>query len=248
MSGAVHRLGVPVSVGTHGRLEDRRAAILRDGAVADLPMPDGAVISDAVAVNDRGEIAGIVYYPDSSAKAVVWPATHDRARLLQAGGKDTMAAGIGEDGTVGTVGTRERAYRWTPDGTGRALALPEGYLSSEGQAISGDWAIGVASTGRAARTARRSWSPAARRSAGTWPPGPSSTGLPVVPVAVDGTGAIAGRGPGEQATVWRDGALFTLPSLDGRRAIVSGFAGDGHTLVGHSDGPGGLSPVVWRGC
>ncbi|GAB3865408.1 hypothetical protein [Dactylosporangium cerinum] len=239
-------------VGTRGRLEDRRAAILRDGAVTDLPLPDGAVISDAVAVNGRGEIAGIVYYPDYSARAVVWPPAHDRARLLQAGSagkQDTMAAGIGEDGTVvGTVGERERAYRWASDGTGVALRLPEGYRSSEGQAITGDWAIGVASTSRGGEDGKEEL--VARSTPVRWnlATGAIDHGFPVVPVAVDGTGAIAGRGTGEQATVWRDGTVFTLPSPEGRRAIVSGFAGDSHTLVGHSDRPGGLAPVVWHGC
>jgi hypothetical protein len=127
------------------------------------------------------------------------------------------------------------------------LALPEGYRSSEGQAISGDWAIGVASTSRGGDDGKAELVAQSTPLRWNLRTGAVDHGFPVVPTAVDGNGAIAGRGIGEQAAVWRDGTLFTLPSR-GRRAFAMAIVGDGHALVGHGDGPGGPAPVVWHGC
>ena len=82
---------------------------------------------------------------------------------------------------------------------GVALALPEGYRSSEGQAISGDWAIGVASTSRGGDDGKAELVAQSTPLRWNLRTGAVDHGFPVVPTAVDGNGAIAGRGIGEQA-------------------------------------------------
>ncbi|MFF5234615.1 hypothetical protein [Dactylosporangium sp. NPDC000521] len=240
--------------GTRGLLEARRAAVIRGGAVVDLPAPDGAATTDVVAVNARGEIAGIAYFPgspDPSARAVVWPAGQGKPRLLQAGGKDTYAAGIADDGTVvGTIGSREHPYRWAATGSGSALPLPSGYRGGEGQALTGDWAIGTASTSRGGEDGKAELT--ARTVVVRWNlrTGALDHGFRVAPASVFTDGTLAGRVGKDEPGLWRDGVAVPLPMLTGgTRGAAATVIGDGHTVAGWSATAGGLpAPVIWRGC
>lgn len=240
-------------VGVRGRLEARRAAVIRDGAVVDLPVPDGATTTDAVAVNAGGEVAGVVFFADSTARGVVWPASGAAPRLLQAAGghKDTFVAGIADDGaTIGTIGTRERPYRWASDGAGTALTLPEGYRGGEGQAIAGDWAVGTASTSRGGEDGKAELT--AQNTVVRWNlrTGAVEHGMRIVPASVAADGTLAGRVGKDEPGIWRDGAVVALPMpAGGIRGSALAVVGDGHTMIGWTGGDGGgPTPLVWRGC
>ncbi|MEV4134472.1 hypothetical protein AB0J72_20165 [Dactylosporangium sp. NPDC049742] len=240
--------------GIRDRLEARRAAVFRDGAVVDLPAPTGATFSEAVAVNARGEIAGTAYLPgtpDLSARAVVWPPGQGTPKLLQASGKDTAAAGVADDGTVvGTIGTREHPYRWTATGTGAALPLPSGYRGGEGQAVTGDWAVGTASTSRGGEDGKDELTAESVVVRWNLRTGALDHGMRIVPTSVSAAGALAGRVGRDEPGIWRDGAVVPLPMLTGgTRGAAATIVGDGHTVAGWSATATGLpAPVIWQGC
>jgi uncharacterized membrane protein len=237
-------------LGEHGRMEDRRAAVITDGAVTDLPMPAGGEVTDAAAVNARGEVAGGVFLAGSAARAVVWPAGAGQPRLLQAGGKDTWAVGITDDGTtVGTIGEREKPYRWAADGPGKALPVPDGYRGGEAQAVAGDWAIGTASTSRGGADGKAELTATNVNVRWNLRTGSLDHGFKTAPEGVAPDGTVLGRVGQDAPGLWRDGTVITLPMPPGAvRGAARTAVGDGHTIVGWTTGDGGPKPVVWKGC
>jgi hypothetical protein len=159
--------------------------------------------------------------------------------------------GIANDGvTIGTIGTRERPYRWAPDGTGTALPLPDGYRGGEGQAIAGDWALGTASTSRGGEDGKDEL--AAQDTVVCWNlrTGAFDHGIRIAPSSVSADGTLAGRIGKNEPGIWRDGVVVQLPMLKGGTGgSAIAVVGDGHTVIGWSGTGGGMpAPVAWRGC
>ncbi len=159
---AVNAYGVVVGttmIGTDddgdSALEPHRAFVYENGSLTVLPLPPGYLGASAYAVNERGEIAGVVTRNASGLMwdAAVWSAGPDRTpRVLESPGA-SVALGISDNGSVVGVATvsdsltgreHERPYVWDPDGKGRFLDLPEGYAIGGAHQVRGEWALGSA--------------------------------------------------------------------------------------------------------
>ncbi|WP_433054880.1 hypothetical protein [Dactylosporangium sp. CS-033363] len=237
-------------VGEHGRLEDRRAAVIKDGAAIDLPLPAGGQFTDVTGVNARGEITGHTFLAGSAVRGTVWPSVGVQPRLLQAGGKDTYAVGVTDDGTsVGTIGEREKPYRWAADGTGKALPVPDGYRGGEARAVNGDWAIGTASTSRGGADGKDELTATEVPVRWNLRTGALAHGFQIAAEGVAADGTVLGRVGKDVPGVWRDGTVVTLPMPPGaERGAAMAAVGDGHTIIGWTTAAAGPTPLVWRGC
>lgn len=243
-AGARHAAAVNaggVVVGTNG---DGTGWVYRDGKLRFLATPPGYRTVLVYAVNGRGDIAGTASGAGDSQHAVLWSADRPQEyRLI--GRPGSAATGITEDGTVvGAMG--QQPYRWTPQGAGAPLKVPDGYPRASVESAHGEWAIGRV--------------PGAARQGG---------GVEMLPVrwnlatgAVDllpfpGAAGIAGNGDlladdGTPLVVAPDGTSRRLPGLSGVRATkagtytANGISDDGLTVVGAVYENQVYRPLVWR--
>jgi uncharacterized membrane protein len=142
--------GVVVGYGWGDEPDNYYAWIYRDGDMLELPMPDGYVSAEAVAINAAGDVVGTVRDDGYRASVVVWPADDlDHPQVL-AGPPDmeVTANEITDDGTViGGVFTptaHDGGYLWAPDGTGQPLPGPVEAVDVTLWAARGGWAAGNA--------------------------------------------------------------------------------------------------------
>jgi probable HAF family extracellular repeat protein len=114
----------------------RRGRVLRShaarwdasGAITDIH-PKGWLISEATAINDRGEIAGWAPHENGSVHAFRWLADGTRIDLGPGGARDMNVRGT----TVGFTmnGAALEAIRWSPSGVGTIIALGLGSQATD---------------------------------------------------------------------------------------------------------------------
>jgi hypothetical protein len=121
----------------------------RDGKVTKLPNPPGYTASGRAVVNERGDVAA-----GASGSAgyvvVVWPAASPDVPRVFFTPERAEVYDMADDGTVvGLVSEAEHGtayigipYVWSPDGTGRALAVPSTWDYGALVGVHGDWAFG----------------------------------------------------------------------------------------------------------
>ncbi|MBE1487712.1 hypothetical protein [Plantactinospora soyae] len=116
-----------------------------NGKLTMLPLPKGYTSGEATAINNRGQVAGVLLGGGRVA-AVVWHGTGANARVevLKAPKGGAMAFGISESGIV--VGRLDEGglYRWDAEGRGSRLASPQGSTDGHVTGAGGEWAYGAA--------------------------------------------------------------------------------------------------------
>ncbi|MET8045682.1 hypothetical protein ABZU25_33035 [Micromonospora sp. NPDC005215] len=226
-------------VGTNG---DGTGWVYRGGSLRFLTTPPGYDAVLVHAVNGRGDIAGTARGANDSHRAVLWSVDRPQQyRLL--GRPGSAATGITEDGTVvGTSG--DSPYRWTPQGVGVALAVPDGYPRASVDSARGNWAIGMvpgAERDGAVRMLPVRWN--LTTGAANLLPFPSANGIA-------GNGDLL-VGDTEPLIVASDGTSRRLP---GRPEVptgagtytANGISDDGRTVVGAVYENEAYRPLVWR--
>ncbi|MFI6236849.1 hypothetical protein ACIBD9_25095 [Micromonospora sp. NPDC050784] len=227
-------------VGTNG---DGTGWVYRDGKLRFLATPPGYDAVLVHAVNGRGDIVGTARRSDDSHHAVLWSTDHPQQyRLL--GQRGSSATGITEDGTiVGTMG--ELPYRWTPQGVGAALAVPDGYPRASVDSAHGDWAIGMVPGGQqggAVQMLPVRWNLAT--GAVNLLPFPGAAGI-----AANGDLLVTDGAP---LVVASDGTSRRLPGRPEVRATeagtytAEGISDDGLTVVGAVYENQAYRPLAWR--
>ncbi|WP_433318493.1 hypothetical protein ACQP0U_12345 [Micromonospora sp. CA-269861] len=227
-------------VGTNA---DGTGWVYRNGKLRFLSTPPGYDAVLVHAVNGRGDIVGTARRSDDSHHAVLW-STDDPEKFRLVGKRGSAATGITEDGTiVGMMG--EQPYRWTPQGVGAALALPNGYPRASVDSAQGEWAIGTvpgAQTGGAVQMLPVLWNLAT--GAVSLLPFPGASGI-----AGSGEVLVADGAP---LVVAPDGTASRLPGLPEVRAPEAGtytaeaISADGLTVVGAVYENQAYRPLVWR--
>ncbi|MBM7489285.1 hypothetical protein JOD64_000507 [Micromonospora luteifusca] len=227
-------------IGTNG---DGTGWVYRNGTLRLLATPPGYDAVLVHAVNGRGDIAGTARGANDSHHAVLWSVNHPQEyRLIGQAG--STATGITEDGTVvGTMG--QLPYRWTPQGTGKALALPDGYPHASVDSAHGNWAVGMvpgADKGGAVQMLPVRWE--LTTGAASLLPFPGAAGIA-------GNGDVL-VGDGAPLVVSPDGTSRRLPGRPDVRATeagtytANGISDDGLTVVGAVYENQGYRPLVWR--
>ncbi|GAA4581451.1 hypothetical protein GCM10023176_62200 [Micromonospora coerulea] len=242
-AGARHAAAVNaggVVVGTNG---DGTGWVYRDGTLRFLATPPGYHAILVHAVNGRGDIVGTASGAGDSHHAVLWSADRPQEYRL-VGQSGSAATGITEDGTVvGTMG--QLPYRWTPQGTGAALAVPDGYPHASVDSAHGEWAIGMVpgvQKGGAVQMLPVRWN--LTTGAVTLLPFPGTTGIA-------GNGDVL-VGDGAPLIVAPDGTSRRLPGRPGVRATeagtytANGISDDGLIVVGAVHENQVHRPLVWR--
>ncbi|MFI6263029.1 hypothetical protein [Micromonospora sp. NPDC051006] len=227
-------------VGTNG---DGTGWVYRDGKLRYLATPPGYDAVLVYAVNGRGDIAGTASGAGDSHHAVLWSADRPQEYRL-VGQSGSAATGITEDGTVvGTMG--QLPYRWTPQGAGAALALPDGYPRASVDSAHGEWAIGMVPgdrQGGAVQMLPVRWN--LTTGAVSLLPFPGATGIA-------GNGDLL-VGDGAPLVVAPDGTSRRLPGRPEVRATkagtytANGISDDGLTVVGAVYENQVYRPLVWR--
>ncbi|RQX14986.1 hypothetical protein DDE19_21355 [Micromonospora ureilytica] len=227
-------------VGTNG---DGTGWLYRDGKLRFLATPPGYDAVLVQAVNGRGDIVGTARRSDDSHQAVLW-STDQPQKYRMVGQRGSSATGITEDGTiVGTVG--DRPYRWTPQGVGAALAVPDGYPRASVDSAHGEWAIGMVPGGQ--RNGAVQMLPV------LWNLATGAVSLLPFP----GASGVAGNGEvlvvdGAPLVVSPDGTSRRLPGRPEVRATEAGtylaeaISDDGLTVVGAVYENEAWRPLVWR--
>ncbi|MGA4727494.1 hypothetical protein ACPB67_08765 [Micromonospora taraxaci] len=195
------------------------------------------------AVNGRGDIVGTARGARDSHQAVVWSADRPQEYRL-VGPPGSAATAITEDGSVvGAMG--DLPYRWTPEGTGIALPVPDGVPHASVEAARGEWAVGMAPGERQGSSVRMlpvRWN--------------LTTGV-VSLMPHPSISAIAGNGEvlvddGAPLLVAPDGSSRRLPGRPEVRATeagtysASGISDDAMTVVGAVHENEAYRPLVWR--
>ncbi|MFC0505193.1 hypothetical protein [Micromonospora costi] len=227
-------------VGTNG---DGTGWVYRDGRLRFLATPPGYHAVLVHAVNGRGDIAGTASGAGDSRQAVVWSAGRPQEYRL-VGRPGSAATGITEDGTVvGAMG--QLPYRWTPQGTGAALAVPDGYPRASVDSAHGEWAIGMvpgARQGGSVQMLPVRWN--LTTGAVSVLPFPSTSGIA-------GNGDLL-VGDGAPLVVAADGTSRRLPGRPDVQATeagtytANGISDDGLTVVGAVYENEVYRPLVWR--
>lgn len=243
-----------VAVGSSFISRDTYAAwIYRDGKVTQLAGHN----AEAIAINDRGDVVGILHNGLTNAQPVMWRGGRGAPipLVLPAGATSGTARDIADDGRIiGSVGdgSTGSAYLWLPDGGARKLPMPPGSLGGGGAVIRGDWVVGSGGqpldepglTGHTPVTLR--WN--LRQN--TVEILTAHYGFATINVQ----GWVAGdRGFGEPVLDTGTEPL-KLPELGAerqtpgsRRSLVANVTDDGRTLSGHVHAKaGGMHAVVWR--
>ncbi|MCO1597483.1 hypothetical protein M8C17_20230 [Micromonospora sp. RHAY321] len=229
-----------IVVGTNG---DGTGWVYRDGKLRSLATPRGYQAVLVHAINGRGDIAGTARGAGDSHHAVLWSANRPQEYRL-VGQPGSAATGITEDGTI--VGTTDQLpYRWTPQGAGAALAVPDGYPRASVDSAHGDWAIGMvpgAQQGGSVQMLPVRWN--------------LTTGA-VSLLPFSGATGIAGNGDllvgdGSPLVVAPDGTSRRLPGRSEVRATeagtytANGISDDGLTVVGAVYEKQVYRPLVWH--
>ncbi|SCL58519.1 hypothetical protein GA0070606_2947 [Micromonospora citrea] len=242
-AGARHAAAVNaggVVVGTDG---DGTGWVYRNGRLRFLATPPGYQTVLVHAVNGRGDIAGTATGAGDAHHAVLWSADRPQEHRL-VGQPGSAATGITEDGTI--VGVMGRLpYRWTPQGAGAALAVPDGYPRASVESAHGEWAVGMvpgAEQGGTVQMLPVRWN--LKTGAVSLLPFPGAT-------AIAGNGDLLVNSK-EPLVVAPDGTSRQLPGRPDVQATeagtytANGISDDGLTVVGAVYENQVHRPLVWR--
>jgi uncharacterized membrane protein len=220
-----------------------------DGKVSKLP---GVRRGSALAVNEAGAVVG----DDDSGHPLVWPSvTAAPIRLpVPAGASGGTAVDIDEDGTtVGNIGENQ-AYVWFPDGTHRALPVPD--LDGKPGAVTrvfairNGWATGLASHEDAAKGLPASGGGVSVRWHVRTGEVIALDGLTGSADATNAQGWQVGIGRRDRAVLIAGETTVTLPDLakpGELSTIANTLSDDGRTIAGQSDdATDTIQPVVWH--
>ncbi|PYC66203.1 hypothetical protein C7C45_26125 [Micromonospora arborensis] len=227
-------------IGTNG---DGTGWVYRNGSLRTLATPPGYDAVLVHAINGRGDIAGTARGANDSHHAVLWSVDRPQEyRLI--GRPGSTATGITEDGTVvGKMGGLP--YRWTPQGTGKALPLPDGSPSASVESAHGTWAVGMvagAKKGGGVEMLPVRWDLATG----------AVSRLPFPGVAAIASNGDLLVGDGAPLVVAPDGTSRRLPGRPDVRATeagtytAEGISDDGLTVVGAVYENEVHRPLVWR--
>lgn len=233
----VNRSGVAVGTGTdaQGRWH---AFMLVDGGVKELPSPDPAYETRAIAINDRGDVAGTIYQAgtDWIERAVRWPADNP-GTVEEVPVEGTVSvADIAADGTVlaqtGGPFNPGPAIVWGPTGDVAKLPSPGGGTSI-GVAIAGDFVTGWENAKGASNSLR--WNLLKGE----------VIGIPEVdfPQAVNAAGAVGGQTAGFGPVIRKADGTVVHPDTGGAGGGVAVLADSG-LAYGFVSG----QAVSWLGC
>ena len=226
-------------VGTDG---DGTGWLYRDGKLRFLSTPPGYDTVLVHAVNGRGDIVGTAQVRRLAPGCAVVDGPPPEVPAARPAGvvrdRDHRGRTI-----VGTVD--DRPYRWTPQGVGTALAVPDGYTRASVDSAQGEWAIGMAPGGQR--------SGAVRMLPVRWNLATGAVSLLPFP----GASGIAGNGDvlvvdGAPLVVAPDGTSRRLPGRPEVRATeagtytAEGISDDGLTVVGAVYENQAYRPLVWR--
>jgi hypothetical protein len=141
-----------VVVGTASGVRDGGGFAWRyaDGKVTKLPNPPGYSASGRAVVNERGDVAAVVATASTAYAVVVWPAASPNEPRVLSTPERPEVYDMADDGTVvGLVSEADHGtayigtpYVWSPDGIGRALAVPSTWDDGALEGVHGDWAFG----------------------------------------------------------------------------------------------------------
>jgi probable HAF family extracellular repeat protein len=114
----------------------RRTSVVRshaarwdaNGVITDIH-PKGWLISEATAINDRGEIAGWAQHENGTVHAFRWLSDGTRINLGPGGARDMNARGAAVGFTMN--GPVLQAFRWSPSGVGTILAFGTGSQATD---------------------------------------------------------------------------------------------------------------------
>ncbi|MEU4472109.1 hypothetical protein [Micromonospora sp. NPDC023888] len=227
-------------VGTNG---DGTGWVYRGGTLRTLATPPGYDAVLVYAVNGRGDIVGTARGANDSHRAVLWSV--DRPQQYRLLGRPGSAAnGITEDGTVvGTMG--DQPYRWTPQGVGAELAVPDGYPHASVDSAHGNWAIGMvpgAQRGGSVQMLPVRWN--LTTGAASLLPYPSANG-----VAANGDLLVSDTAPlvvAADGTSRRLPERAEIPATEAGTYTANGISDDGRTVVGAVYENQQHRPLVWR--
>ncbi|WP_238012348.1 hypothetical protein KZZ52_49105 [Dactylosporangium sp. AC04546] len=210
----------------------------------ELPLPTGYQTVQDVAINGLGDVVATVTSGDTTAVALWTAATPDRPRVYPADRSGFVYA-IADDGSVVGVfgltstpsGPENRGWLWSPDGTGRDLAVPPGWTGGTATAFHASWVMGSVTQREPAPGA-----PGLRSAPARWN---LATGAVEVMSGIEfehriqaiPTGwFIITAPPKSTAVVAPDGRLFNLPGpadAENQYAAPSWISDDGRRMVGN---------------
>ena len=223
------------------------------GNLTVLPMPEGATSSRAVAINDLGQVAGLIEVGGFQ-EAAVWDADGSITRLgfLPDGGPFSSAQDINNEGEVvglANLGSEYRAFHWDRAGAIEPLALPSGATGSMAMAINDSGLI----VGNA-------HAPAQPTLAVLWEEGVPIALTPLAPGAATSAGDIneLGQIAGSSATteppftarhpvLWTNGVPADLGSLGGSFGDATGINDEGAVVGLMLDASGSVHGFSWNG-
>jgi probable HAF family extracellular repeat protein len=248
MSSAYDVNDAGVVAGYVGSWPDVRAAICSEGVLSYLALPEDATGSIAVAINNRGQVAGQLSLASGAWEAAIWNSSSGGVTRLgiPTGGFFSSAQDINDTGSiVGVAGMSggTRAVLWDENGT-HLLPLPSGYTSSTAQGINNSGAIaGTADTGYPLPP------PYPPSVAVVWRDGVAHVLRPLVDGAAASASDIndAGQVIGNSATtaapwlvrdavLWNDDGPIDLGSLGGNFGLASAINADG-VVAGYMTDP-----------
>ncbi|MFC6017526.1 hypothetical protein ACFP2T_15090 [Plantactinospora solaniradicis] len=231
-----------------------RAWTYANGKLTKLPLPQGYTAAEANAINDRGQVAGVLFGGGRVA-AAVWHGTGADARVevLKAPKGGAMAFGISDSGIVVGRLNEGGLYRWDAEGRGSRLAPPGGTTHGHVAGAQGEWAYGAADVSSGDGTTpdpqmtRRDdgvYVSAAPRAAVLWDlrTGAASAVGDGQVGAVNARGQLVVNGP-DNTVVLRepDGSQRELPLPDSTSRYAYALSGDGTRIGGTSKN----QPVRW---
>ncbi|MET7401374.1 hypothetical protein ABZS66_48630 [Dactylosporangium sp. NPDC005572] len=234
----VNRKGVVIGNGSTGLLSTPWR--YRHGVGALLPVIDPADQTTVVAINTRGDIAGVGLTPAGHRYGMMWPADEPgTVRVINTPSANSVLTGLTDDGTiVGSSGLLEpTSWLRTPHGVLRPLTGPDGAGGTSVWAAAGHWAVGQGY--QAGTLVGLRWDLRTRR------PTVLDPRLDSSPTDVNAQGVVlAGN------LLQRGNTVVTLPSPSPDHIIGGRAIADNATVIGFHNPrlAGGVRAVRWIGC
>ncbi|GAA3758773.1 hypothetical protein GCM10022225_50240 [Plantactinospora mayteni] len=211
----------------------------RNGVATLLPVIDPADWTTVVAINSRGDIAGMGWTSNGESYGLLWRAARTSTVQVVNTPVGSTISGLTDDGTiVGRTGEAEStAWMRTPSGVVRPLVGPDGDADGYVLAANGHWAVGQGRQAGALVGLR--WD------LRTGQPTVLDSRLDINPTDVNAHGTVLA---GDQ--LQRGNTVVTLPSPDPSQPVAGRSLADDQTVAGFHNNrlPGGVRAVRWIGC
>ncbi|MEV0136846.1 hypothetical protein AB0H83_51535 [Dactylosporangium sp. NPDC050688] len=235
----VNRNGVVIGNGSTGLLSTPWRYSHGVGTL--LPVIDPADQTTVVAINTRGDIAGVGLTPAGQRYGMMWLADRPgTVRVINTPSTDSVLIGLTDDGTiVGSSGGLLEPTSWlrTPHGVLRSLTGPDGAVGTSVHAAAGHWAVGQGY--QAGTPVGLRWDLRTGRLTVLAP----SLGSSPTDVNTQGM-VLAGD------VLQRGNTVVTLPPPSPDHIIGGRAIADNATVIGFHNPriPGGVRAVRWTGC